>query len=79
MEVSDKLFEDQRVDVLPKLVEQEPVPDPEPVADGLDLGYRSKSRPGPQQHLSHLGAEENESTVHNLDPGDQCYDDEPEP
>ena len=50
VEVIDELSVDQRIDVLPELVKDEPVPEAEPAADGRHLQRAlGELGPGPQQ------------------------------
>ena len=48
----DELLEDEWIDVLAKLIEQEPIPHAMSVADGLYLVPRCQSCPGLEEHYS---------------------------
>lgn len=78
-QIGDDFFVDQRIDVLPELVEDEPVADLALVGDELDVFVRRESAAGAQQIQTDLRPEADGDSVHQRDARQNGQGDEPEP
>ena len=79
VELSDKLLEDQRVNIFAQLIEQKPVSNSKSTANGFHFIHHAQSGSALEQHLSKSGHEEYYEPVTDLESSNDGEDNKPEP